>query len=153
MTGRALLFLFNTIETNFLRASSTSEFSHSLVWGLSCQVLLQLYVLRCSRFGIVDPRGAHARARCSRRNLVFGWAMRDPDHEATIRFCGEAPRRRAHSGHGFKPWLCSGHHHLGSRSAAVAKAQRTLKLDLLLLDKMFKPPTSATRHQRGFLRS
>src|SRR3984957_9863051 len=106
MTGRALLFLFNAIETNFLRASSTSEFSHSLVWGLSCQVLLQLYVLRCSRFGIVDPRGAHARARCSRRNLVFGWAMRDPDHEATIRFCGEAPRRRAHSGHGFKPWLC-----------------------------------------------
>jgi hypothetical protein len=30
MTGRALLFLFNAIETNFLRASSTSEFSHSL---------------------------------------------------------------------------------------------------------------------------
>jgi hypothetical protein len=52
-----------------------------------------------------------------------------------------------------KPWLCSGHHHLGSRSAAVAKAQRTLNLDLLLVDKMFKPPSSATRHQRGFLRS
>src|SRR5712672_1560660 len=29
-------------------------------------------------------------------------SMQDPDHEATIRFCGEAPRRRAHSGHGFK---------------------------------------------------
>jgi hypothetical protein len=29
-------------------------------------------------------------------------SMRDPDHEATIRFCGEAPRRRVHSGHGFK---------------------------------------------------
>src|SRR5258705_196922 len=28
--------------------------------------------------------------------------MQDPDHEATIRFCGEAPRRRAHSGHGFQ---------------------------------------------------
>src|SRR5260370_19086243 len=33
----------------------------------------ELYVLHCSRFGIADPRGAHARARCSRRNLVFGW--------------------------------------------------------------------------------
>ena len=30
MTARAVLFLFNVIETNFLRASSTSEFSHSL---------------------------------------------------------------------------------------------------------------------------
>ena len=29
--------------------------------------------LCCSRFGIVNPRGAHARARYSRRNLVFGW--------------------------------------------------------------------------------
>ena len=65
-------------------------------------MLLQLYVLLCLRFGIVDPRGAHAWARCSRRNLVFGWVMQDPDHEATIRFCGEAPRRRAHSGLGFE---------------------------------------------------
>ena len=40
--------------------------------------LLQLYVLRCSRFGIVNPRGAHARARCSRRNLVFGWVHAGP---------------------------------------------------------------------------
>jgi hypothetical protein len=30
VTGRSLLFLFNAIETNFLRASSTSEFLHSL---------------------------------------------------------------------------------------------------------------------------
>ncbi len=30
MTARAVLLLFNVIETNFLRASSTSEFSHSL---------------------------------------------------------------------------------------------------------------------------
>ena len=33
----------------------------------------------------------------SRRDLVFGWARRDPDHEAAIRFDGEAPGRRAHS--------------------------------------------------------
>ena len=52
-----------------------------------------------------------------------------------------------------KPWLCSGHHHLGSLSAAVAKAQKTLKQDLLLLDKMFKPPPAAMRHQREFRRS
>src|SRR6266446_3678378 len=30
VTARAVLFLFNVIETNFLRASPTSEFSHSL---------------------------------------------------------------------------------------------------------------------------
>src|ERR1700745_1705060 len=30
VTGRSLLFLFNAIETNFLRASSTSAFLHSL---------------------------------------------------------------------------------------------------------------------------
>jgi hypothetical protein len=30
VTPRAVLFLFNVIETNFLRSSSTSEFSHSL---------------------------------------------------------------------------------------------------------------------------
>ena len=33
----------------------------------------------------------------SRRNLVFGGSARDPDHEAVIRFGGEAPRWRAHS--------------------------------------------------------
>jgi hypothetical protein len=30
VTARAVLLLFNVIETNVLRASSTSEFSHSL---------------------------------------------------------------------------------------------------------------------------
>src|SRR6267378_5819631 len=30
VTASAILFLFNVIETKFLRASSTSEFSHSL---------------------------------------------------------------------------------------------------------------------------
>src|SRR5690349_15057546 len=33
----------------------------------------------------------------SRRDLVFGWVRLDPDHEAAIRFKGEAPGRRAHS--------------------------------------------------------
>src|SRR5690349_20332452 len=33
----------------------------------------------------------------SRRDLVFGWIPGDPDHEAAMRFGGEAPGRRAHS--------------------------------------------------------
>ena len=33
----------------------------------------------------------------SRCTLVFGGPMRKPDHEAVIRFGGEAPRRWAHS--------------------------------------------------------
>ena len=33
----------------------------------------------------------------SRRDLVFGWVRLDPDHEAVIRFKGEAPGQRAHS--------------------------------------------------------
>jgi len=37
------------------------------------------------------------RREVSRRDLVFGWVRLDPDHEAAIRFDGEAPRRRAHS--------------------------------------------------------
>jgi len=49
-----------------------------------------------------------------RRNLVVGWTVRGPDHEATIRFCAEAPRRRVHSGYGFKAMAVS---------AAVAKAK------------------------------
>ena len=40
-----------------------------------------------------DPRGARYSARRSRRNLVFDGPMRKPDHEAVIRFGGEAPRR------------------------------------------------------------
>jgi hypothetical protein len=38
----------------------------------------------------------------SRRNLVFGWSPRDPNHEADIRFGGEAPKRRAHSPYGIE---------------------------------------------------
>ena len=44
----------------------------------------------------ISPSLLHAREG-SRRDLVFGWPRRGPDHEAVIRFGGEAPRRRAHS--------------------------------------------------------
>ena len=33
----------------------------------------------------------------ARTKLVFGWIHWDPDHEAVVRFCGRAPRRRVHS--------------------------------------------------------
>jgi hypothetical protein len=48
-------------------------------------------------------RGEPTLGRDARAATLYSvGSMRDPDHEATIRFCGEAPRRRAHSGHGFK---------------------------------------------------
>jgi hypothetical protein len=40
-----------------------------------------------------------------RRNLVVGWTVRGPDHEATIRFRSKAPRQWAHS---FDPFECHG---------------------------------------------
>jgi hypothetical protein len=44
------------------------------------------------------PRGARlGRTTSARAELVFGWTHLDPDHEAVIRFCGRAPRRRVHS--------------------------------------------------------
>ena len=43
------------------------------------------------------PRGARLGRKTSRRDLVFGWTSLDPDHEAAMRFGGEAPGRRAHS--------------------------------------------------------
>src|SRR5258707_10493668 len=46
VTARAVLFLFNVIETTFLRSSSTSEFSHSL--GQNRKSSMRAYVFRCS---------------------------------------------------------------------------------------------------------
>ena len=37
-----------------------------------------------------------------RRNLVVGWTVRGPDHEATIRFSSKAPRQWAHSSGGIE---------------------------------------------------
>src|SRR4051794_13709687 len=53
-------------------------------------------------FGVDRQRteGSPPWAQISRRNLVFGWVHLDPDHEACIRFKGEAPGRRAHSADG-----------------------------------------------------
>jgi len=82
---------------------------------------------------MIDPRGAHARARYSRRNLVFGWVLRDPDHEATIRFSGEAPRRRAHSRYGFNAMAAFGS---PPPRIMISGPRRTLKLDFLLLDQI-----------------
>jgi hypothetical protein len=60
--------------------------------------------------------------------------MSDPDHEAAIRFSGEAPRWRAHSALGFEamtvfgsppPWIMI--------SDLCASARRTLKLGVIPL--------------------
>jgi hypothetical protein len=45
-----------------------------------------------------SPPLARETSRCI---LVFGWPVLGPDHEAIIRFGGEAPRRRAHSNERF----------------------------------------------------
>jgi hypothetical protein len=48
--------------------------------------------------GMTRPRGARCRGtRDSRRNLVSGGSIRTPDHDASMRISGEAPRRRTHS--------------------------------------------------------
>ena len=48
-------------------------------------------------------RGEPAVGRVSRAATLYSvGSMSDPDHEAAIRFSGEAPRRRAHSGLGFE---------------------------------------------------
>ena len=54
------------------------------------------YAIKAS--GSRTNRGEPAVGReSSRRDLVFGWVRLDPDHEAVIRFKGEAPGQRAHS--------------------------------------------------------
>ena len=48
-------------------------------------------------------RGEPAVGRVSRAATLYSvGSMSDPDHEAAIRFSGEAPRWRAHSGLGFE---------------------------------------------------
>ena len=87
-----------------------------------------------------EPEGSPPMGReNSRRDLVFGWARRDPDHEAAIRFSGEAPRWRAHSGLGFEAMAV-----FGSPPPRImisdlcASARRMLKLGVipLLFDQM-----------------
>jgi hypothetical protein len=92
---------------------------------------------------MVDPRGAHVGRDARAATLYSVGSMRDPDHEATIRFSGEAPRRRAHSGHGFKAMAVFGSPPPRIMISGLSQRRRTLKLDFLLLDKMFKPPPSA----------
>jgi hypothetical protein len=60
-------------------------------------------------------------------------SKRDPDHEATIRFSGEAPRRRAHSRYGFNAMAVFGS---PPPRIMISGPQRTLKLDFLLLDQI-----------------
>ena len=67
VTGRSLLFLFNAIETNFLRASSTSEFLHSL--GQKAKYSFRLNVVRHSP-NIRHSAGPIRRQNLCRRHLI-----------------------------------------------------------------------------------
>ena len=61
--------------------------------------MIVLLWLRLFRF----TRGEPAVGRVSRAATLYSVeSMSDPDHEAAIRFSGEAPRWRAHSALGFE---------------------------------------------------
>src|ERR1700682_5013000 len=64
-------------------------------------------------------RGEPARAREPRAAILYSVGpVRNPDHEAAMRFGSGAPRRWAHSDdRSFQPRSGSGHYHLGSSSA------------------------------------
>ena len=53
--------------------------------------------------GVLTIRGEPAVGREHRAATLYAvGSARDPDHEAAMRFGGEAPRRRAHSVHGMQ---------------------------------------------------
>src|SRR3954463_13290700 len=58
----------------------------------ACCVKLYIDLVSLSWAGRDDLRGARDRAPPSRRNLVFGRAARDLDHDARMRIGSEAPR-------------------------------------------------------------
>src|SRR6059058_5639057 len=73
-----------------------------LVWGFVCQAL-------CGN----DPRGARPLGAKHRAATLYSvGSVLDPDHEAVIRFDGEAPGGGPILPTASKPWSCSGHRHL-----------------------------------------
>src|SRR5262252_2300073 len=107
---------------------------HSLVWGYPCQALLHVIVLLWSR-RVLMIRGEPAVGRVSRAATLYSvGSMSDPDHEAAIRFSGEAPRWRAHSGLGFEAMAVFGPPpHRIMISDLCANARRMPKLVLFPL--------------------
>jgi hypothetical protein len=105
---------------------------------------------------LIDP-GEPAVGRVSRAATLYSvGSMSDPDHEAAIRFSGEAPRWRAHSALGFEAMAV-----FGSPPPRIiisdlcANARRMPKLGVFrsCSIKWFKRQPAAARHQQGFLRS
>jgi hypothetical protein len=94
-TASAVLFLFNVIETNFLRASSTLEFSHRLGQVRKCPCLHGTSVAP-SRADVARPpqqvRFVPTTDSCTAANTSSAWASSlDPS-----RFCaGATPARWA----------------------------------------------------------
>jgi hypothetical protein len=96
-------------------------------------------------------RGEPAIAReNSRRTLVFGWPGSGPDHEAIIRFGGEAPRRRAHSNERCDDHVLARVTTTSDRGSATQAREIPLgvpKLCMFVLGirKMISPPAAARR--------
>ena len=79
----------------------------------------------------------------------------DPDHEAVIRFDGEAPRRRAHSADGIEAMELFGSPPLGSSLTASRESaigRQSYAFAFLNHQTALRPPP-ATQPRRGFHRS
>ena len=116
-----------------------------LVWGFVCQAL-------CGN----DPRGARPLGAKHRAATLYSvGSVLDPDHEAVIRFDGEAPRRRAHSADGIEAMEL-----FGSPPPRLVIDGQSRKRDWApkLCVCVARPPTAlrpppATQRRPGFRRS
>jgi hypothetical protein len=99
--------------SGFRRVCGGGRVQFPLVWGLFCQAryhtVFPCFSFWCSliHFLLHDvtfvTRGKPASVCATRITTLYSVASTpDADHEAVIRFCGEAPRRRAHSDDGIK---------------------------------------------------
>lgn len=84
------------------RSIAPTDLTDSLVWGFVCQAIWGCLAVffRFNQPRLIE-RPAIARNTCA-ATLYSVRSVLDPDHEASIRFGGKAPRRRAHSPEGIE---------------------------------------------------
>jgi hypothetical protein len=70
----------------------------------------------------------HSGAESSRRNLVVGWILGDPDHDAAMRISGDAPGSGPNLYCGVKAMESGGRRYLGSLIVPIAEVRRAPKL-------------------------
>jgi hypothetical protein len=87
-----MLTAASTVQ-DLVRLGSLARVAQRLRLIESHSLILKASLIEC----LNEPREPAICTRTSRRTLVFGWPLSGPDHEAIIRFSGEAPGRRAHS--------------------------------------------------------